>query len=35
MGEVFPNEKVASLKAVGKHVFNVSFVRFTDEALFS
>ncbi len=34
-GEAFPNEKADSLKATGKHIFNVSFIRFTDKALFS
>ncbi len=30
-----PNEKKSSLKVVGKHVFNVSFIGLTDEILFS
>ena len=34
-GGVFPNEKTVSLKTVGKHIFNVSFIRLTDEFLFS
>jgi len=34
-GEAFPNEKTDSLKATGKHIFNVSFIRFTDKAPFS